>query len=208
MTKPHVAVAFCSGDMVHADFAAHLAMLMLATDQAGIASDLINVKSSVIAQSRTQAVQQAQQAKATHILFLDSDMVFPSNSALLLLQAKKTVIGATYRKRSPPHAFTHHELGEVPGTCLVPSEHAPPIHGAENIREVSRLGTGCMLIDMHVFTKMTLPYFRFGVTEGEALLPGEDYLFCDAVRKLGFRVWLDCYLSKHVGHIGMQVHRP
>lgn len=202
MTTPHIAVAYCSGDMVHADFAAHLAMLMLATDQAGVTADLINIKSSVIAQSRTQAVQQAQVAKATHILFLDSDMTFPANAALLMLQEKKTVIGATYRKRSPPHAFTHHELdGTQPNTLNYGVDPS-------NIREVLRIGTGCMLIDMHVFTKMTLPYFRFGVTEGEALLPGEDYLFCDTVRRLGFRVWLDCHLSKHVGHIGMQVHRP
>ena len=190
----HIVIAVCSGDMVHADFAMSLAMVLLVTDQARVPVDISNVRTSIIPHSRTMAVEEAKAAGATHVLFLDSDMTFPGNAALRLLAHDKPIVGATYRQRSPPHILNHRELDGAFGEVSADEV---------DLRPVESIGTGCLLIEMQVFTKIPIPYFRFGYEKGKPQMVGEDTLFCRDAREAGYKIWMDPGLSRDIEHIGL-----
>jgi len=59
---------------------------------------------------------------------------------------------------------------------------------------MQRIPTGCLLINMGVFDKLSKPYFRFE-TDANGAIVGEDYVFCDRAREAGFRIWCDAVMS-------------
>jgi hypothetical protein len=189
---PRVAIAVPSGDMVHADFAMAYAQLCMAS--AGLQLQLITVKSSIVAQARNNGVEIARGFGADYILFLDSDMLFPPTALFRLLLHRKDIVGATYTKRVAPF--------DILGTKLA----AQPAVLSGDLLEMQRIPTGCLLIKMDVFEKLSKPYFRFDV-DAQGSIVGEDYVFCDRAREAGFRIWCDAVMSREVGHIGQSVHR-
>src|ERR1700761_1192092 len=189
---PRIAIAVPSGDMVHADFAMAYAQLCVAS--AALPLQLITAKSSIVAQARNTGVRHAQECGAGYLLFLDSDMVFPPNALLRLLLHQKDIVGATYTKRVAPYDVLGSKLAEHPA--------AP----SGDLLEMHRIPTGCLLINMQVFDKLTKPYFRFEVDDQERIV-GEDYVFCDRAREAGFRIWCDAALSREIGQIGQSIHR-
>jgi hypothetical protein len=189
---PHVAIAVPSGDMVHADFSRAYAELCMAS--AKLPLHLITVKSSIVAQARNNAVELAQNCGANFLLFLDSDMLFPPTVLFRLLLHRKDIVGATYTKRVAPY--------EILGTKL----DNQPITSSGDLLEMRRIPTGCLLINMQVFNKLTKPYFRFE-TDAAGAIVGEDYVFCDRAREAGFQIWCDAVMSREIGHLGQTVHR-
>lgn len=185
-----VAIGVPSGDMVHADFAMSLANLCR---HSGPPFFLINAKSSLVALGRNQCAAAALLAKATHLFFLDTDMVFPTNTLVRLLQHDKDIVGAVYSQRAAPF----HPLG-----VTKEGEHK---HVTRGLHAMKIIPTGCMLIRMSVFSKIPKPWFNT-VADGEQLL-GEDYFFCDQARRAGFEVWCDGDLSREVGHIGQKLYK-
>ncbi len=190
--QPRVAVCFPSGDMVHADFALALAGLCAAAPP--IDTPIVNAKSSIVAEARNLCVEHARAHEAGHLLFLDSDLVFPRDALRRLLERDRDIVGATYSRRTAP--FTG--LGTILMGGAIEDEGA--------LVEMSRVPTGCLLIKMTVFDALSRPFFKFGVSEDHAIV-GEDYDFCDRARAAGFRIWCDLKLSFELGHIGQAVHR-
>jgi hypothetical protein len=189
---PSVAIAVPSGDMVHADFARAYAELCLAS--AKLPLHLITVKSSIVAQARNNGVELAKKYGADFLLFLDSDMLFPPTALFRLLLHGKDIVGATYTKRVAPF--------EILGTKLAEQ----PLNSSGDLLEMRRIPTGCLLINMQVFDKLSKPYFRFE-TDANGDIVGEDYVFCDRAREAGFRIWCDSLMSTELGHIGQAVYR-
>lgn len=184
-----VALAIPSGDMLHTDFAMSLcAMTMMAKCSLAI----MNAKSSYIANGRNSLVAQAQSVDATHMLFLDSDMVFPQDTIQRLLDHKKYIACATYAQRVPPFRV----IGDTLDNKALSVD--------TGLIEMSRVPTGCLMIHMSVFDKLKKPYFRGGWDEtlGETL--SEDLEWCDRVRKSGFNIWCDVDLSKELLHLGQR----
>jgi hypothetical protein len=186
--EPIVAICVPSGDMVHADFAANLAALCL---NPGARAGIINCKSSLVAVARNQCVAAAQQIKATHVLFLDSDMVFPLDTIKRLLKHDKDIVGALYSRRRPPFDPTG-----------LPFEGAKETNGLVRMKNMP---AGCLLIAMRVIEKLPKPWFS-GRIEGEHIL-GEDVHFCDRAAAAGFEIWQDVALSQEVGHIGEKIYK-
>jgi hypothetical protein len=189
-SKNLVAIGIPSGDLVHADFAMSLAMLCMSP---GAEVILLNSRSSLIPVGRNQCAGAAHIMKATHLLFLDTDMIFPADALERLLARDKDIVGATYSKRMPPF----HPL-----TVSAEGEH---VQISSGLRQVQLLPTGCMLIRMSVFDALPKPYFNL-VAEGDQLR-GEDYYFCELARAAGFQIWCDGDLSAQMGHIGQKIHR-
>jgi hypothetical protein len=189
---PRVAIAVPSGDMVHADFAMAYAQLCMAS--AGLQLQLITVKSSIVAQARNNGVEIAKKFRADFLLFLDSDMLFPPTALFRLLLHRKDIVGATYTKRVAPYEVLGTEIAEQPTVT------------SGDLLEMQRIPTGCLLINMGVFEKLAMPYFRFE-TDANGAIVGEDYVFCDRAREAGFRIWCDAVMSREIGHIGQTVHR-
>lgn len=185
-----VALGIPSGDMVHADFAMSLALLC---QNPGATVALVNAKSSLVPLGRNQCVGAAQAMKASHIFFIDTDMVFPPDTLKRLLSHGKDIVGATYAKRAAPfHPLTITDKGEL---AQIPS----------GLHRVKLLPTGCMLIRLDVFDKLKPPYFNLGSEQGQ--LRGEDYYFCESARAAGFDIWCDGDLSAQLGHVGQKVYK-
>jgi hypothetical protein len=185
---PIVAICVPSGDMVHADFAANLAALCL---DPGARTGVINCKSSLVAVARNQCVAAALHIKATHVLFLDSDMVFPLDTLKRLLKHEKEIVGALYSRRRPPFDPTG-----------LPYDGAKETNG---LLRMKNMPAGCLLIATRVFEKIQKPWFS-GRIEGEHIL-GEDVHFCEHAAAAGFEIWQDTVLSHEVGHIGEKVYK-
>ena len=193
MIKVHLGVL--TRAFVHPNFAMALAYMMrTATNYNLSARDVIG---DGCALNRNVTVHDAKLANADYLLFLDTDMEFPIETLDVLVSEavanKRDVIGCYYVGRQPHHA------------CLV--QPCVDTTRFEPIMEVARLPTGVMLIDMRVFSKLKKPYFRDSFREEtpdvEPCLYSEDYMFCDAARAAGFKVWMHTELSQKVVHYGV-----
>jgi hypothetical protein len=190
MNAPAPLVALClpSGDTMHADFAANLAAFCM---NPGAHLGVVHCKNSIVAIARNQCVDAALLIKATHMFFLDSDMLFPLDTLKRLLAHDKDIAGALYSRRRPPFDPTG-----------LPYAGARETNG---LLRMKNLPAGCLLIKSSVFAKLAKPWFSDRV-EGEQII-GEDIHFCERAAAAGFEIWQDTALSREVGHIGERVFR-
>src|SRR6056300_104787 len=154
--------------------------------------------------------------EATHLVFIDADIGWEPWHLLLLLNHDEDVVGGLYPMKSMPIQWV---VNGVPGSETKEDG---------NVLEVSKTGTGFMVIKRDVFEKLkehpaVVPYnneiglpkeldehmytfFDTDVREGRYY--SEDWTFCENWRDLGGQVWIDKrVLLKHTGtytydHVG------
>ncbi len=155
----------------------------------GLVIDMILRRSCDIVSNRTWLVNEAIKNGGTHILFVDSDMIFPDDTIPRLLAHKKEIVGVKYAKREFPIKVLCEPMDKDSET---------------EIFKVRYAGTGLMLIDLSIFTdeknKLGSPWFNFGRDSQGALAMGEDVWFCNTARDAGHDIWVDPTLQ--IGHIG------
>jgi hypothetical protein len=146
--------------------------------------------------------------ESTHLMFIDADIGWEPWHLLVMLNAQKDVIGGLYPMKSLPvkwcvNGFDGAEVSED-GT----------------LQEVSKTGTGFMLIKRDVFEKLNAhpatkpflndiglpaelnPYMKtyFDTAVRENRYYSEDWTFCENWRDLGGQVWVDKrILLRHTG---------
>lgn len=194
-----VVIAVPTLDMVSADFAFSLAALLgrRAYDRKlsrEVPVALIHQTGSIIMEARNALVAQAQALAATHILFLDSDMVFPPDTLDRLVDRHVPIVCATYVKRVSPH-----ELLGTPDT-------SPAAPNRLGLRPMLTIPLGCALISMKVFEALPKPYLAYLTTADKTM--SEDTFFSVNARGAGFTIWMDPKLTADVGHVGTKVYRP
>ena len=144
---------------------------------------------------------------STHLMFIDADIGFEPWHLLVLLNRQVDVIGGLYPMKTLPvkwvvNGFDGAEEGE------------------DGLQEVSKTGTGFMLVKRDVFEKLNahpavrpfnndigLPkeldqhlrtYYDTAVRENRYY--SEDWTFCENWRDLGGKIWVDKrVLLKHTG---------
>jgi hypothetical protein len=144
---------------------------------------------------------------ATHLMFVDADIGFEPWHLMVMLCRDVDIIGGLYPMKSIPVKW-----------CVNGFEGAE--EGPDGLQEVSKTGTGFMLIKRHVFEKLNshpmvkpfnndigLPpelnqymktYFDTPVREGRFY--SEDWSFCELWRDIGGKVWVDKrVLLRHSG---------
>lgn len=186
--QPNVIVGLPCQDVVLANTAQSIAANII--EAGGIVSDILVKQTCDIVSSRTWLVREAIKKGATHILFVDSDMLFPKDALTRLLSHDKDIIGGLYNKRQFPLEGTHQPLIEKP----------EPTTGL--LRCLS-IATGLMLIKLSIFEKMPEPWFSFGRDAEGKLVLGEDVWLCRTAQDAGFEVWADPSIK--VGHIGQYI---
>lgn len=163
-----------------------------------------NTKGSILPQLRQRLVKAAQNAEATHILFLDTDMVFPPYLLNKLLEHKKPVVACNCPTKCLPSNPTARFKG--------PDIHGTPVYQndfqerEDPLIRVWRVGTGVMLINMEVFTKISYPNFPITFNEELDDFVGEDWGFCELLEKVDIPILLDLHLSQEIGHVGNLVY--
>lgn len=148
--------------------------------------------------------------ESTHLMFIDSDIGWEPWHLLVMINARKDVIGGLYPMKSLPVKWC---VNGIPG-----KENGSPEE--PNIVEVSKTGTGFLLIKRDVFEKLNQhpatrpfnndiglpeelnPYMKtyFDTAVRENRYYSEDWTFCENWRDLGGQVWVDKrVLLRHVG---------
>jgi len=158
--------------------------------------------------ARNKLVWEAVEARATHLMFIDSDMSFPVDGVDKLIERGLDIVGGLYFKRVVPI----HPIAKLIKNKAVVDMKFEEIPTLKEPFKVDAVGTGFMLINVDVFKKMDPPFFfhttpkEFGLTE----IPfpdnevGEDVAFCLKAKKLGFDIWVDPTIK--LGHIGERIY--
>lgn len=164
----------------------------LCIESGDLVIDFLMMQSCDIASSRMWLVKESRKKGATHLLFIDSDMMFPPDTLKRLLEREKEIIGVEYNKRKFPLQTVTAYLPDVEKSETEPFK-------------VGVAGTGVMLIDLSIFDdeKMGKNWFSFGRNaEGENVI-GEDGWFCNTARSAGHDVWVDPTIKVlHLGEYG------
>lgn len=150
--------------------------------------------------SLNELVQEAQETGATHLLNIDTDMVFPPDVVDKLFAAKKDIVGVNYHQRG-----NHLDQEGPPSTIKFPGNEKNGYRTVlekdfpKELFECAAVGLGITLIDLKVFDKLPKPYFKTKESKsGEHRT--EDIVFCQDARKAGFEVWCDPTIEvKHIG---------
>lgn len=199
---PRVAVCVPAGDTVETFFAYDYARLLVTTARKRPQIKLypmINTGSLIPLQREQMIDMVIQQSDATHVLWLDSDMRFPGDALLRLLDHNLPAVCAGYTERKPPFK---------PVAYLDPSDwdkRAWTTQESTGLQEIAYAGLGLALIARHVFEGMTKP--RFMVTWVETTsgggMCGEDMFFwLKMTEQTGTKLMLDHDLTKEVAHLG------
>jgi len=145
--------------------------------------------------------------ESTHLMFIDADIGWEPWHLLVMLNRDVDVIGGLYPMKSLPVKW-----------CVNGFDGAE--EGPDGLQEVSKTGTGFMLIKRHVFEKLNAhpatrpfindiglpaelnPYMKtyFDTAVRENRYYSEDWTFCENWRDIGGKVWVDKrILLKHTG---------
>jgi hypothetical protein len=197
VAKPiKLAILVPTRDMVHAHFAYSLAQLVKTTSEVGIDTYLYFDSSTILLNQREKLIDEAIKMEADYVLWLDSDMMFPSNVVLKLLAHNKDIVACNYMKRSLP-------MKTVAYTDLNDWDSWIPMEPQEELVKVKGIGMGCILMKTEVFKKLEKPYFEFRFKEDTKDWFGEDFILQDKIQKVGYEIFVDTMLSMEIKHVGI-----
>lgn len=161
------------------------------------ALDVFIMRGSILQDQRQRLVGEAWKVKATHILWLDSDMYFPHDTIQQLLSHGKFIVAANYARKNDTGLMTAYVDNDDYTGPLVTTDDST------GLVQVKTAGMGVMLCDMRVFEQIEFPLFDFTPQPPHFVkVGGEDKYFCQKARDAGFDIWVDQDLSRAVAHIG------
>lgn len=196
-SKPtKLAILVPTRDTVHSQFAYCLAQLIKTTSEAGIDTYLFFDSSTILLNQREKLIENAKDIKCDYVLWLDSDMMFPSTTALRLLAHNKDIVACNYMKRSKP-------LKTVAYTDLTNWDSWLPLEPKDDLVKVEGVGMGCMLMKTEIFSSLQKPYFEFTYKGDTQDWYGEDFMLLTKLRLNGFNVYIDTILSMDIKHLGI-----
>src|SRR3990167_2458725 len=189
--EKRIAIGITTAGLIKSQTALSLINMLL--ENRHLDCKMIFQEGPIIPLNREVIAEIAQQMNCTHLLFVDSDMVFPTNSLQRLLERDKDIIGVNYNMRDLAPQST---VKMTPGTTK-----------SETLFQCDGVATGFMLIKMEIFEKLKRPWFYVGLNESYKTgitLEGHDYRFCRLAREAGYTVRCDGTIN--IGHIGDYVY--
>jgi hypothetical protein len=167
---------------------------------------------SVVSRARNLLVKDMLDAGSDYLMFIDSDINFEPDDIFRLMawaqDSKKGIVAGVPRVRDAKKTYIadldHDENGDLTMNAM-------------GLVRGKRVATAFMLIQRSVITdvmaanpdwnyfdkrcgKEVPALFDFKLT-AEGYI-GEDFLFCDRTRELGYEVWIDPTIA--LGHMGVQ----
>lgn len=195
--RPRVGIAIPHGsDLGYHKFhhARHRLMLHTAAQNIEIAE--ISIDRMEVAKARIELVRAAIGGDCTHVFFMDDDMIHPMDGLLKLLAHDVPIISGLYFNRIWPHAPQVYHDAQEPWNKgkFWPYMLNLDDCAKEPIMEADVVGAGCLLIKAEVFANVPEPWFQFCDNLGE------DFYFCVAARKAGYKVLVDTGVQcLHIG---------
>jgi hypothetical protein len=207
-TRVHIAMPCYGGMLTESTFMSFIKWANTAR-QLGIDWTLETmVNESLISRARnTLTAKFLDMPDATHLFFVDADIGWEPWHLLVLLNRNVDVIGGLYPMKTMPIKW-------------VVNGFEGAEEGPDGLQEVSKAGTGFLLMKKHVFEKMNShpavkqykndigldpkydkylkTYFDTAVRQNRYY--SEDWTFCENWRDLGGRIWVDKrVLLRHSG---------
>lgn len=182
-------IAVPTTDYVHADFLKSLVGLTAELNRKHIAHDVEIAAGTLVYIARNRLACRAINEGYTHVLWLDSDMVFGNKVVEDLLFCEKEMVCGAFVSRRPPY-----------GPCVYTSIEKGNIEkvkdfGTEPFR-VDGCGFACVLTEVELLKAVQMKY-------GDSFTPteyyGEDLAFCRRVKDIGREIW--CEPTVRPGHI-------
>jgi hypothetical protein len=186
-------------DTVHSLFTMSLTELVKTCVLAGIDTHVTYDSSTILLNQRESLAKKAVDIKSDYMLWLDSDMMFPSTTALRLMGHNRDIVAANYMKRSVP-------LTTVAYPTLHDWDNWLPLESQEELEVVEGIGMGCMLMKTSVLSTIEQPWFAFEYNDGS--WHGEDFYLQKKLREAGHQILVDMNLSRQVRHIGQWAFGP
>lgn len=183
-------------DFVHVEFLRSLSALLLRLKDNGVRFELQIESGTLVYTARERIAQKAVNEHFTHVLWLDSDMVFSEDILDDLMFSGKDFVSGVYQARRKGYVsviFTKLEINPVDGVASFDRCEAYP----SETFEIAGCGFGCVLIATSVLEDVIL-------NKGVCFTPlpsfGEDLAFCKRATELGHKIY--CEPSAVCGHIG------
>ncbi len=183
-------VAVPTTDYVHAEFTRCLCNLGVNLAQDGQEIDVQVMSGTLVYIARNRLARRAIDRGFTHVLWLDSDMVFSEQILEDLMFCGKDMVCGAFVSRRPPYTPCIYSK-------LAPQGKVEKVtgFGLEAFR-VEGCGFACVLTSVEVLKDVQYEY-------GTCFQPtpdyGEDLAFCDRVRSVGREIW--CEPTARCGHI-------
>ena len=194
--KVKVAICIPCRDQVQSTFTYCLVQLIQHCTKINLPTNVFMQTGSLISRQRQELAALALRSEATHILWLDSDMIFPPNVAEILLSHQLDIVACNYSTRSTPlKGVAYTKIGEWE-SWLRHDE-------SQHLCEVEGVGMGCMLTRSNVFSRIPKPWFVVLWTEEFGDFIGEDFYFCKSLQQAGIKIFIDTVLSRQIKHIGI-----
>ena len=192
MKKPFkLLIAVPCTDYIHAEFVKSLMKMTGHLQREGVRFAVEIVAGTLVYFARNKLACKAINEEFTHILFLDSDMVFDEEIVETLTFCGKDFVCGAFQSRRPPY-------GSCVFTQLKPLTKVTE-YGKEPFR-VEGCGMACTMISTEILKEVQSTYGNpFDPAIIEDITFGEDTAFCWRARKCGFEIW--CEPTARIGHI-------
>lgn len=179
-----------STDFLHVEFVKSLTRLILRMKEDLVDFTVHFESGTLVYVARDTIASKAINEGYTHVLWLDSDMVFTDDFLdCLMFCGKPFVCGIFHSRRKGYHSALFKDIDHVERFEEYPNE---PF-------EVAGCGFAGVLIETEVLKRVMLKH-------GTCFLPmkkyGEDLAFCKRAKELGYKIYAEpAAVMGHVGHI-------
>ena len=184
-----ILIAIPTTDYIHARFIESLLLLHDHLTAEGIRHEIAMEAGTLVYLARNRLAAKAVTEGFSHVLWLDSDMVFTEEIVETLMFCKKDMVCGVFQSRRPP--FISCIFKDIRMESLERFKTYP----AEPFR-IGGCGFACVLMKTEVIQKVRDHY-------GKPFTPmedyGEDLAFCRRAAALGVEMW--CDPTARIGHI-------
>lgn len=187
-------------DYIHVEFMRSLLNLLMRLKEQKVDFALEIQSGTLVYTARERIAHKAINEHYTHVLWLDSDMVFSPDLLDDLMFCGKDFVTGVYHARRKGYAsviFTKLDFGELDGIAQFERCESYP---AETF-EIAGCGFGCVLIKTEILEGVCM-------NKGVCFTPtpnfGEDLAFCKRATDLGYHIWCEpSVVCGHIGHIAI-----
>ena len=181
-------------DFVPVEFMRSLTALLRRLDAQKINYELMIESGTLVYLARERIAHRAINEHFTHVLWLDSDMVFGPDLLDDLMFCGKPFVTGIYHARRKGYASVIFKRVEKDGNERFEEYPDEPF-------KIAACGFGCVLITTEILSYVCLTYNTCFTP-----LPGlgEDIAFCKRATGLGYEIWCEpSVICGHIGHIAI-----
>lgn len=199
--KGKLAVCIPCRDTLHSAHAMSLVELVKFNTMNDIDTHVFMDASTILLTQRERLATMALQSGSEHILWLDSDMVFPATTAVRLMAHDEDIVAANYiRRQLPAKGVAYETIGDW--------ENPLDFDVYDDLVPVEGVGMGCMLMKTDIFSELSKPWFDFQWSPQSNDFLGEDMVLCQKISNTGRTIKIDTALSQELRHLGTWAFGP